>query len=208
LEPYHIIMVAGVFEAVGAVLALFMFDKVRRASRILGDKSLMLLAMGLLFYTLGLGFEMIGSFFAWGSTYMHRPRRMEELSTIMLNRGTLLGLPFFTVSYVLMAASLYIGHLRVGDAGVQAALPIIVYVYADYNLVNLLVLAGAAYYSIAKYGTARLGNTLFYTIAGASHLAGVLVLLVPAWQLIVASMVLRGLAAVALFAASTLGGGS
>jgi len=210
LEPSNLIMLAGVFEAVGAILAMHMASKVLRASRITGDKSLTLLAVGLLFYSLGLGFEMVGSFFAWGTMYAHAPRRVEELPTIMLNRGTLLGMPLFTVSYVLMAASLYVGHVRVEGEAVRAfsVLPFIAYVYADYNLVNLIVLAAAAYYNMARYGTARLGNTLFYAIAGASHLFGVLIVFWGDWLLLLLSMVLRGLAAVALYVASRLGGGS
>ena len=210
MEPHNFIIVAGTLEFAGIVVSLLMLSKVLRISRILSDKSMRLLAIGLLFYIIGLSFEMIGSFFAWGAVYSHRPRRIEELSVIMLNRGTFLGMPFYTVSYALMAASLYTGHVNIDSRGgrVFGMVPFIAYVFADYNLINLAVLIVAAYYSVARYGTARIGNTLFYGIAGASHLLGVLITLHPHWILIAGSMMLRGVAPIALFIASRLGGSS
>lgn len=204
-------LVALSIELIASILSFYVYARLSRLSRLLDDKALSLAALGFLVYAIALTMEALGNIYALAS--LHRPpthpytgetRRLTEL---LLNRGSITALPVYTVSYVLLAASIYVEHVKLPPA-TQVLVPVFLSLYIDQNMVNLLVLLATASLTLAHYGRARLGGLLFYTLTGTSHLAALIAIATPEhWHsLVVLGMILRSLAVPAFLAASNRGG--
>ncbi len=203
-------LLAVALEFIAAVLSLYVYARLSRVSHALDDKALSLAALGFLVYAAALILEALGNIYALSSAHwILRHRQTEEarrLAELLLNRGSITALPIYTVSYVLLAASIYVEHTELPRTTI--IIPVFLTLYVDQNIVNLLVLILTASLTLARYGKARLGGLLFYTLTGTSHLLALTAIATPAhWhQLVLTGMLLRSLAVPAFLAASKTGG--
>ena len=132
-------------------------------------------------------------------------RRPQELLSVLVNRGTLIAIPLYTLSYAFLAASHYVSGTAVEGSSRRereyGMIPLFILIFIDYNIIDLIVLAIAAIMVLGRYGSARLPTVLFYTILAASHsLAIGLLAASSSWWIVPVSTILRGVApAVLLF---------
>ncbi len=204
--PSSFLYVSSVAALAGTASSLVIFARLRETSRVIGDESVMLAALGILVFGVALALEAVGNALlhpAFPQPFLGK--RPAQVTALIVNRGTLLSLPLYMVSYVLMAVSQYVGSVDVRPGRHAAVvLPAILLVYVDINMLSLAVLAAASYMAIVKYGRASLPSAAFYTASGASHLLPFLLNTgYLDWWIVPTSTVLRGLAPVLLLALST-----
>ncbi|MCE4620435.1 MAG: hypothetical protein F7C33_05360 [Desulfurococcales archaeon] len=177
-----------------------------RVGRVIGDKGLTLASIAMAVYGLTLLLEALVNSFAPARLAVHG-RRPQELLSVLVNRGTLVAIPLYTLSYAFLAASHYVSGTAVEGSSRRereyAMIPLFILIFIDYNIIDLIVLAIAAIMVLGRYGSARLPTVLFYAILAASHsLAIGLLIASSSWWIIPASTILRGVAPVALLFSS------
>ncbi|MCE4618499.1 MAG: hypothetical protein F7C37_03565 [Desulfurococcales archaeon] len=209
MDPYNLLYLSSAIALIGTISGIIIYTKLRLASRILGDKSLMLAGLGILVFGVALAVEGLGNL-AFQPTFPETipGKRPVEITSLVINRGTLISLPLYMISYVLMAVSHYIGSIEIQPRRkMMAILPAIIIVYVDINILSFMVLVAASYLAIVKYGKATSPATLFYMIAGLSHILPAVYTYVGSleWWLIPLSTILRGIAAILLLASSFMG---
>ncbi len=209
MDPYNLLYLSSAIALIGTISGIIIYTKLRLASRILGDKSLMLAGLGILVFGVALAVEGLGNL-AFQPTFPETipGKRPVEITSLVINRGTLISLPLYMISYVLMAVSHYIGSIEIQpQRKMMAILPAIIIVYVDINILSFMVLVAASYLAIVKYGKATSPATLFYMIAGLSHILPAVYTYVGSleWWLIPLSTILRGIAAILLLASSFMG---
>lgn len=209
MDPYNLLHLSSTIALIGTLSSVIIFTKLRTTSKILGDKSLMLAALGILVFGLALAVEGLGNI-AFQPTFPETipGKRPVEITSLVINRGTLISLPLYMISYVLMAISHYIGSIEIQpQRKMMAILPAIIIVYVDINILSFIVLITASYLAIIKYGKATSPATLFYMITGISHILPAVYTYVGSleWWLIPLSTILRGTAAILLLTSSFMG---
>lgn len=209
MDPYNLLYLSSAIALIGTLSSVIIFSKLRKTSIILGDKSLMLAALGILFFGVALAVEGLGNL-AFHPTFPETipGKRPVEITSLVINRGTLISLPLYMISYVLMAVSHYIGSIEIQpQRKIMVILPAIIIVYVDINILSFIVLVAASYLAIIKYGKAASPATLFYMIAGISHILPAVYTYVGSleWWLIPLSTILRGVGAILLLASSFIG---
>ena len=212
MPPYGevpaLLLAAAIIETIGGITGVLLFDKLCRASRLVGERSLCITGLAFLAYSAGLVLEALGNIYTY-SAGVEAPswsRRPETVSLLALNRGTLLAAPLYIVAYTLCAVALYYTHVPLEDGRrnrIYAAAPLVLQMYVDYNLVALVVLSAAVLLATRRYGGVKGPGIVFYLLAAASHATAVALALIFNPILIPVSMILRA-AALLGFAASTM----
>ena len=209
MDPFNLLYLSSIVALIGTISVIIIHIKLRSTSKILGDKSLMLAALGILVFGIALAVEGLGNLALKPTFPENIPgRRSVEITSLMINRGTLISLPLYMISYVLMAVSHYIGSIEIQpQRRMMALLPAIIIVYVDINILSFIVLGAASFLTIIKYGKVTSPATLFYTIAGISHILPVVYTYMGSleWWLIPLSTILRGIAATLLLSSSLIG---
>ncbi len=200
---------AGVYLAVataflGAAASLYLGRRLCRLSMLVGDRGLCIGGGALWVYAVGLLVEALGLLhaavpLAHGHQALGRPELVERL---LAGRGVLLASPFYAVSYTLSAVAIYVSHMEVdGGSRLHAAVPLIVQLYFDFNLV-LLALLAAALAGTLRYGRPGAAGPIYYGMLILSHAAALLLPYSGAPELVYVSTMLRGAAPLALLALS------
>ena len=204
METHFLILISGLFSLTGALSSFYISLILHRISKPIGDKGLALYSLAMAIFGLSLLIEAAVNIL----TPIHnaRPgRRPQEILVLLVNRGTLIAIPLYTLSYSFMAASHYVSSTiteNLGSNKLQTALlPILVLVFVDYNLIDLIVLIIASITVLGKYGVPRLPSIIFYTVLGISHsIAASLLFLEGQWWVIPLSTITRSLAPLLLLA--------
>lgn len=207
-----LIFLAAVVSLSGALISLYIGLSIFHVSKAIKDKGLSVLSLAMIVFSLALLIEALVNIVTPISIHGHG-RRPRELVSLLVNQGTLIAIPLYTVSYVLMAVSHYISGTPVKSIEENTAtgkelvsLPLFVLVFIDYNIIDLFVLLIAAIIVLGRYGSARLPTVLFYITLGISHSLAIMLLLVDeSWWLIPTSTLLRGIAPMILFFSSLIG---
>ena len=204
VEAHFLILITGLFSLAGALSSFYISLILHRISRTIGDKGLALYSLAMAVFGLSLLIEAAVNILA--PIHITRPgRRPQEILVLLVNRGTLIAIPLYTLSYSFMAASHYVSSTDTGNLGINrvltALLPVLVLVFVDYNLIDLIVLIIASAAVLGKYGVPRLPAVAFYIVLGISHsIAASILFLEGKWWVIPLSTTTRSLAPLLLLA--------
>jgi len=204
VNPQALIAASVLISFFGSAISLYISRSLMRVGRAIGDKGLTLASIAMAIYGLTLLIEAFVNSFAPAHLAVHG-RRPQELLSVLVNRGTLIAIPLYTLSYAFLAASHYVSGTAVEGPSRRereyGMIPLFILIFIDYNIIDLIVLAIAAMMVLGRYGSARLPTVLFYTILAASHsLAIGLLVTSSSWWIVPVSTILRGVApAVLLF---------
>lgn len=204
MNPQALIAASVLISFFGSAISLYISRSLMRVGRAIGDKGLTLASIAMAIYGLTLLIEAFVNSFAPAHLAVHG-RRPQELLSVLVNRGTLIAIPLYTLSYAFLAASHYVSGTAVEGSSRRereyGMIPLFILIFIDYNIIDLIVLAIAAMMVLGRYGSARLPTVLFYTILAASHsLAIGLLVTSSSWWIVPVSTILRGVApAVLLF---------
>ena len=204
MNPQALIAASVLISFFGSAISLYISRSLMRVGRAIGDKGLTLASIAMAIYGLTLLIEAFVNSFAPAHLAVHG-RRPQELLSVLVNRGTLIAIPLYTLSYAFLAASHYVSGTAVEGSSRRereyGMIPLFILIFIDYNIIDLVVLAIAAIMVLGRYGSARLPTVLFYTILAASHsLAIGLLVAGSSWWIVPVSTILRGVApAVLLF---------
>lgn len=209
MDQHVLTLAAAGVSLAGSLASFYLALLLLRVGRAAGDKGLALSSAAMAVFGVALLLESIVNLAA-PVCAGGRGRRPQEILSILLNRGTLAAIPLYTVSYALMAASHYVSGVPLAGSGgssrLYASTPIMVLLFVDYNIIDLIVLAAAAALVMGRYGAARLPSVAFYAILGASHATAALLLTGESlWWAIPVSTMLRGMAPTLLLALTLLG---
>ncbi|MCE4610119.1 MAG: hypothetical protein F7C36_07080 [Desulfurococcales archaeon] len=208
MDSQTFILLSAVIAYLGAFASLYIGLSLFKLGDVIKDKGLTLSAIAMTIFGISLLIEATVNIMA--PSYISGPgRRPQELLSILVNRGTLIAIPLYTISYALMASSHYVSGVSIKETAVSlkefSIIPLFVLMFIDYNVIDLLVLIVAAAIVLGKYGSARLPTVIFYIVLGISHLIPVMLLFASSsWWIVPLSTLLRGLAPLVLFASSLL----
>ncbi|MEB3759820.1 MAG: hypothetical protein GSR72_07735 [Desulfurococcales archaeon] len=208
MDSQTFILLSAVIAYSGAFTSLYISLSLFKLGEVIKDKGLTLSAIAMTIFGISLLIEATVNIMA--PTYISGPgRRPQELLSILVNRGTLIAIPLYTISYVLMASSHYVSGVSLRETAIPpkefSVIPLFVIMFIDYNVIDLIVLIVAAIIVLGKYGSARLPTVVFYIVLGISHLVPVMLLFASSsWWIVPLSTLLRGLAPLILFASSLL----
>ena len=199
MEPHFLVVVAALAGLTGGFASLYMSLVLRRAGALVSDKGLTLASAALIVYAIAVLLESIVNLLA-PAHLGPSPRRPQEILTVVVNRGTLIAIPLYTIAYSLMAISHYVTTFPTESRRRLYAIPVFILLFIDYNIVDLIVLAIAALLVLSQYGVPRQRTVAFYLTLVASHLLPLIILTNPnAWWAVPASTILRGVAPLILF---------
>jgi len=179
IDPGPITAAATVLAFAGAAAAAAAAVRLSRLHTLVGDKGFALAAAGLTVYAAALLLEALGNLVShpWTAGAPDSGGPPGDVAAIIVNRGTLLALPLYMVSYTLIASANYVSLSEYRTE--LAALPLVLLLYIDLNTLSIILLAIAAYLVAARYGWAGKTHVAFYTALAASHTLPILAALDP-----------------------------
>ena len=200
MDPKILVAAAAIAGTAGGLASIYMSLALRRAGDLVGDKGLVLTSTALTIYGIALLLESTVNLLA-PAHLPPSPGRPQEILAVIVNRGTLIAIPLYTIAYSLMAASHYVSTLPATTQTRLYAAPLLLLLLIDYNIVDLIVLTIAASLVLGQYGAPRPQTITFYTIIAASHTTPTILLADPtAWWAIPLSTLLRATAPLLLLA--------
>ncbi len=208
MNSQSFILLSATVSFTGALVSLYIGLSLLKIGKTIRDKGLILSFMAMMTFGIALLIETTVNIMT--PMYIFRfGRKPPELLSILVNRGTLIAIPLYTISYVLMAASHYVSGVSIKETGVSkrefAIIPLFVLMFVDYNIIDLFVLLIAATIVLGRYGSAKVSTVIFYIILGISHFVPITLLIADtSWWVIPLSTLLRGIAPITLFISSLL----